>query len=265
MEIFLPNYNRHFTHFLPSGYIFSLTINSEEKQMFTTSKEFKLAVILTVAAVVVSFGAARIILYSSPETTFERGYGFRSWGDETYSRGYVSPWAGRWGTRYMTETEREVLFENLNVSRPSLSEWVQMFGQELQTFGETSPAALILLGISSLGILALCVFGLLWLNKLAERINAICEGDGKKTAGAVKFLLLGIITFGIYNLLWLYMLGERLQDNARRYNLSFKEGGGIILLWFVPGMFILVGPFIALYIVIKNTNVLAVAYNKGTV
>ena len=264
MSIFLPIYNLHFTHFLPSGYIVSITINSEEKQMFTTSKEFKLAVILTVAAVVVSFCAARIILYSSPDMAFERGYGFRSWGGETITRTYGSPWTGR-GTRYMTETEREALLENGRLSRPSLSEWFQMFGQDLQTFGEQSPAALILSVISNLGMLLLCVLGLLWLNKLAEKINAICEGDGKKTAGAVKFLLLGIITFGIYNLLWLYMLGERLQDNARRHNLSFREGGGIILLWFVPGMFILVGPFIALYIIIKNTNALDVACNKGTV
>jgi uncharacterized BrkB/YihY/UPF0761 family membrane protein len=113
-------------------------------------------------------------------------------------------------------------------------------------------------------MLSLCVLGLLWLNTLTKRINAICEGDGKKTAGAVKFLLLGIITFGIYNLLWLYMLGERLQDNAQRYNLSFKESGAIILLWFVPGMFIMVGPFISLYIIIKNTNALAVEYGKRT-
>ena len=239
MDVFLPNYNRHFTYFLPSGYIVSITINSKEKQMFTTSKEFKLAVILTVAAVIVSFGTARIIFYNSPDMAFEREYGFRSW-----------------------ETERGALLENGRLSRPSLSEWFQMFGQNLQTFGEQSPAALILSVISNLGMLALCVLGLLWLNKLAEKINAICEGDGKKTAGAVQFLLLGIITFGIYNLLWLYMLGERLQDNARRHNLSFKEGGGIILLWFVPGMLILVGPFIALYIIIKNTNALDVACNK---
>jgi hypothetical protein len=58
------------------------------------------------------------------------------------------------------------------------------------------------------------------------------------------------------------MLGERLQDNAQRYNLSFKEGGTVVLLWFVPGIFIMVGPFISLYIIIKNTNALSVEYNK---
>jgi hypothetical protein len=158
----------------------------------------------------------------------------------------------------MTETEREAFFENGRIVRPS-------FSQGFQTFWKNSPAAAVLLVISNLGMLSLCILGLLWLNTLAKRINAVCEGDGKKTAGAVKFLLLGIITFGIYNLLWLYMLGERLQDNAHRYNLSFKESGAVVLLWFVPGMFIMVGPFISLYIVIKNTNALSVEYNKRTV
>jgi hypothetical protein len=226
--------------------------------MVKTSEKFKLAVILTVAAAVVSFCAARIILYNSPDVSFGRGYGFRSWGH------HAGPLLGKRGTRFMTETERKTLFENGRFARPSFSQSFQMFRERFQTFREHSPAALILLGISNLSMLALCILGLIWLNTLIKRINAVCEGDGKKTPGVIKFLLLGIITFGIYNLLWLYILGERLQDNARRYNLSFKEGGAVILLWFVPGIFIMAGPFISLYIIIKNTNALAVEYDKGT-
>jgi hypothetical protein len=228
--------------------------------MYKTSEKFKLIVILTVAAVVVSFGAARIIIYNSPDMTIGRGYGFHSWG---MSR-HASPWMGKWRTLSMTENEREAFFENGRNSRPSFSQGFQMFGERFQAFSKYSPAALILFVICNLGILTLCILGLLWLNALAKRINAICEGDGKKTAGAAKFLLLGIITFGIYNLLWLYMLGERLQDNAPRYNLSFKESGAMVLLWFVPGMFIMAGPFISLYIIIKNTNALSVEYDKRT-
>jgi cytochrome c-type biogenesis protein CcmH/NrfF len=59
------------------------------------------------------------------------------------------------------------------------------------------------------------------------------------------------------------MLGERLQENAPRYNLTFKESGSMILLWLVPGILILVGPFISLYIIIKNTNALAEKNNIG--
>jgi hypothetical protein len=227
--------------------------------MVKTLGKFKLAVILAATVAVVSFCAARIVLYNSTDMSFGRGYGFRSWG---MSR-HAGSWPGRWGTRSMTETG-ETLFENGRIVRPSFSQGFQMFGERFQTFWKDSPAAVVLLVISNLAMLSLCILGLLWLNTLTKRINAVCEGDGKKTAGAVKFLLLGMITFGIYNLLWLYMLGERLQDNARRYNLSFKEGGAMVLLWFVPGMFIMVGPFISLYIIIKNTNALAVEYDKRT-
>jgi hypothetical protein len=220
--------------------------------MFKTSEKFKLVIILTVAVIVVSFCAARIILYNSADMSFGRGHSFHSWGMPRHA----GPWMGKWG-RYMTEAEREAFFENGRIARPS-------FSQRFQTFWKDSPAALILFGVCNLGMLSLCILGLLWLNTLTKKINAICEGDGKKTAGAVKFLLLGIITFGIYNLLWLYMLGERLQDNAQRYNLSFKESGAVVLLWFVPGMFIMAGPFISLYIIIKNTNALSVEYGKGT-
>ncbi|GHV83471.1 hypothetical protein AGMMS50212_08110 [Spirochaetia bacterium] len=120
-------------------------------------------------------------------------------------------------------------------------------------------AGLILLSIITLGI-----YGLYWIHKLAKDVNAICDGDGKRTGGLLKYLLLGLITFGIYDLVWLYMLGDRLQDNAQKYGLTFKESGGIVLLWYVLGAFIIVGPFIALWIIIKNTNALAEEYNKKT-
>jgi hypothetical protein len=118
-------------------------------------------------------------------------------------------------------------------------------------------AGLVLLSIITLGI-----YGLYWIFKLAKDVNTICEGDGKKTGGLLKVLLLGIITLGIYDMVWLYMLGDRLQDNAPKYGLAFKENGGMVLLWYVLGAFIVVGPFIALYIIIKNTNALAEEYNK---
>ena len=77
------------------------------------------------------------------------------------------------------------------------------------------------------------------------------------------YLLLGLITFGIYNLVWLYMLGDRLQDNGPKYNITIKESGGVVLLWYILGSLIIVGPFVALYIIIKNTNALADEFNKG--
>jgi hypothetical protein len=60
------------------------------------------------------------------------------------------------------------------------------------------------------------------------------------------------------------MLGDRLQDNGPKYNLTIKESGATVLLWYVLGSFIIVGPFIAYYIIIKNTNALTDEYNKKT-
>ena len=110
--------------------------------------------------------------------------------------------------------------------------------------------------------ITLGIYGLYWIYKLAKDVNAMCEGDGKKTAGLLKLILLSLVTFGIYSFIWYYMLGDRIQDNAPRYNLEFKENGGTILLWYLLGSFIVVGPFIAVFIIIKNTNAMAEAYNE---
>jgi protein-S-isoprenylcysteine O-methyltransferase Ste14 len=120
-----------------------------------------------------------------------------------------------------------------------------------------SLALLILFSIITLGI-----YGLYWIHKLAKDVNAICEWDGKKTGGLLKYLFFGLITLGIYAWVWLFLLGDRLQDTAPRYGLTFKESGGIILLWYLLGSFIIVGPFVAMYIIIKNVNALAAEYNK---
>jgi hypothetical protein len=107
------------------------------------------------------------------------------------------------------------------------------------------------------------IYGLWRIYVLARDINLMCAGDGKKTWGLIAYFFLGIITFGIYDLIWLYMVGDRLCDNAKRYNLTFREGGGTVLLWFLLGSFIVVGPLVAMYIIFKNTNALADEYNKN--
>ena len=120
-----------------------------------------------------------------------------------------------------------------------------------------SLALLIILSIVTLGI-----YTCYWYYRFAKDINVICEGDGKKTGGLIKIILLSLITLGIYFLTWLYMLGDRLQDNGYKYNIIIKESGGPILLWYILGSFIIVGPIIAFHIIIKNTNALAEEYNK---
>jgi hypothetical protein len=126
----------------------------------------------------------------------------------------------------------------------------------IKMISKRSLAVTIILSIVTFGI-----YGLYFIYKLAKDMNTICEGDGKKTRGLLFCFFIGLITVGIYNLVWLYALGDRMQDNGLRYGLTIKESGTAILLWDILGAFIIVGPFIALYIIIKNINALGEAYN----
>lgn len=112
------------------------------------------------------------------------------------------------------------------------------------------------------------IYSLWFIYKLAQDINSLCAGDGKNTSGLLVYILLSIITFGIYSYFWYYNIGNRLAENAGKYNLAFQENGTTILLWYIFGSFLCgIGPFVAMHILIKNTNALAFAYNtqKATV
>lgn len=75
-------------------------------------------------------------------------------------------------------------------------------------------------------------------------------------------MLLSIVTCGFYGFYWYYSLGNRLAENAPRYGMNFQENGTTVLLWYLVGAFACgIGPFVAMYIIIKNTNALCGAYN----
>lgn len=98
---------------------------------------------------------------------------------------------------------------------------------------------------------------------LANDVNMICQGDGEMTAGLLKYILLSLVTCGIYAIIWQYSLGNRLCKNAPRYGLMFQENGTTVLMWQLFGVLICgIGPFIAMNIIIKNTNALAIKYNS---
>jgi len=107
------------------------------------------------------------------------------------------------------------------------------------------------------------IYPLIFIHGIARDVNIVCEGDGKHTGGLLKLILLSIITCGIYTYVWYYSLGNRLMENAPRYNMCFSENGTSVLLWILFGSLLCgIGPFIALHIIIKNTNALACGYNS---
>lgn len=101
--------------------------------------------------------------------------------------------------------------------------------------------------------------------KMAQDVNLMCHEDGESTSGLVAFVLLSYLTCGIYAWFWYYKLGNRLQANAPRYGLTFTENGTTVLLWFIVGALLCgLGPLFAMNILIRNTNLLARAYNRGS-
>jgi len=92
----------------------------------------------------------------------------------------------------------------------------------------------------------------------------MCKEDKEKTAGLAAFILLSIITCGIYYFIWYYKIGNRLMVNAPRYGLTFAENGTSVLLWLTFGSLLCgIGFFMAMHILIKNTNAMAKAYNSN--
>ncbi len=113
-----------------------------------------------------------------------------------------------------------------------------------------------------LSILTCGIYGYYFIYSIAADVNTACDGDGETTGGLAMYIILSILTCGFYSLWWEYKLGDRLAANAPRYGLSFRENGTTILLWHIVGIVLCgIGPFIAMYMLIKNTNQICAAYN----
>jgi len=84
----------------------------------------------------------------------------------------------------------------------------------------------------------------------------------KADRSLLVYILLNFITCGIYSFFWYYNLGNRLAANAPRYGLNFQENGTTVLLWqFIGALLCGIGPFVAMHIIIKNSNMICGAYN----
>ncbi len=129
-------------------------------------------------------------------------------------------------------------------------------GERLKT--DRGLAMYILLSIVTCGI-----YSYFFLYQIAHDVNIACEGDGEKTAGLLEYILLSIVTCGIYSLIWEYKLGNRLASNAPRYGMNFQENGTTVLMWVLFGSMLCgIGPFVAMNILIKNSNKICSAYNQ---
>lgn len=114
-----------------------------------------------------------------------------------------------------------------------------------------------------LSLITCGIYSYYFIYKMAADVNVACEGDGEQTSGLIIFILLSIVTCGIYAWFWYYKLGNRLCSNAPRYGLTFQENGTTVIMWLIFGSFLCgIGYFVAMNILIKNTNRICNAYNR---
>ncbi len=120
-----------------------------------------------------------------------------------------------------------------------------------------------LLSVVLLSLVTCGIYRYYFIYRLAQDVNVACADDGDKTPGLVAYILLSFITCGFYSWYWEYKLGNRLNENAIYYGFHVQENGTTILLWDLFGAFVCyIGPFIALSIIIKNTNLICHYYNQ---
>lgn len=116
---------------------------------------------------------------------------------------------------------------------------------------------LVLLTIPTFGI-----YNIVFWFQLTRDLNDM-NREEKKLKNYIVVLLLSILTLGIYRWVWFFYVADRIQTTGEDMGMKIKPGPGTTLFLFLFGSFIIIGPLIADYFVIRNMNKIAAEYNKG--
>ncbi len=116
---------------------------------------------------------------------------------------------------------------------------------------------LVLLTIPTFGI-----YNIVFWFKFTRDLNEINRED-RRIKNYILVWCLSILTLGIYRWVWLFYLEDRLQVTGERMGIRIKPGPGTVLSWKLFGSFILIGPFVADYYIIRNMNRLSKEYNTS--
>lgn len=115
-----------------------------------------------------------------------------------------------------------------------------------------------------LGWITCGIYDLYLIHCFSKDINVTGQGDGENTMGVLPLILLSLATCGIFSYIYYYKLGNRVQRTGARYGLQIQESGTTMLLWLIFGALIcFIGPYIAMYMLIKNINMVNDAYNRS--
>lgn len=116
---------------------------------------------------------------------------------------------------------------------------------------------LILFTIPTFGI-----YNIVFWFRFTKDLNQM-NNEEKPLKNYILVLFLSIITFGIYRWVWFFYLADRIQTTGQNMDMKINPGAGTTLSIRLFGTFILIGPLISNYLVIKNMNKVAKEYNSN--
>lgn len=118
-----------------------------------------------------------------------------------------------------------------------------------------------LLKVILLSIITFGIYGIYFWYKFSVDMNIVCNGDGKHTRGILARIIFSMLTFGIYEFVWMYGVGERIYVNCQKKHIVNNTNGTSVLLWYILGSFIIVGPFVAMHQMIQGLNDISNVFN----
>ncbi len=174
------------------------------------------------------------------------------------------------GTPVASNSEVKGFVYNESAPAPEANQTYNNYGNYQNTGYNQGPQAFMplrtdrsLLVFILLTLVTCGIYLYIFMYYMIKDINTACAGDGDETPGLLVYILLSLVTCGIYSYIWLYKVGERLARNCQRYGYSVTENGTTVLLWFIFGMWLCgIGPFIGWNILINNTNMVCMGYNR---
>lgn len=116
---------------------------------------------------------------------------------------------------------------------------------------------LILFTIPTFGI-----YNIYFWFRFTQDLNQMNQKE-KRIKNYILVWFLSIITLGIYRWVWLFYIEDRLQMTGEDMGIKVHPGPGTTLALWTFGKFILIGPFLADFFIIRNMNKLAKAYNAS--
>lgn len=116
---------------------------------------------------------------------------------------------------------------------------------------------LLLFTIATLGI-----YNIVFWYQMTRDLNDM-NREERKLPNYFVVILLSILTLGIYRWVWFFYLADRIQVTGRDLGVKISPGPGTTLALRLFGTFLLVGPFLSSYLVIRNMNRIATVYNRS--